>query len=223
MKNLTAGVKSVGALHHQIVADNAGAPFGFGSGFRVRLRSGLLATPSAFRLPPRSIRFRIRLTKSRQCHVDASGMDMGPGAGAGAGTRMHPGSGNSENRMTPRELVNGKPGHLMSRMELVTDRVEQTTRRNPRTDATPAPSPAPSNDLLYCIHGLCSQVSALASPPSAGGFQPGPHSISIDVSVLINRSTGPLPSHLTGLRVSAIGTAPPKIPAADRLLTPLRI
>ncbi len=151
------------------------------------------------------------------------GMDMGPGAGAGAGTRMHPGSGNSENRMTPRELVNGKPGHLMSRMELVTDRVEQTTRRNPRTDATPAPSPAPSNDLLYCIHGLCSQVSALASPPSAGGFQPGPHSISIDVSVLINRSTGPLPSHLTGLRVSAIGTAPPKIPAADRLLTPLRI
>jgi hypothetical protein len=152
------------------------------------------------------------------------GMDMGPGAGAGAGTRMHPGSRNSESQMTPRELVNGTPDHFMSRMELVTDGVEHAAERNPRTNATPAPSPAsspvPSNDLLDCIHGLCSQVSALASPPSAGGFQPGsPHSISIDISVLINRSTGPL----TGLRASAIGTAPPKILAADRLLTPLRI
>ena len=154
------------------------------------------------------------------------GMDMGPGAGAG--TRMHPGSGDSESQMAPRELVNGTPDHFMSRMEFVTDRVEHAAGRNLRTNAMPVPSPVPSpassNDLVYCIHGLCSQVSAWASPPSAGSFQPGsPHSISIDISVLINPLTGPLTGALTGLGASAIGTAPPMIPAADRLLTPLRI
>jgi hypothetical protein len=150
------------------------------------------------------------------------GMDMGPGPDAT--TSMHPSSGDSKTAMAPRELLNGNPRHLMSQMELVADRVEQAAERNLGTNATPARSPARSPDLSSCIHGLCSQVSASPSPPNADCFQPvSPHWISIDISTLIDPLTGRSTGTLTGLHSPATGTAPPTIPAVDRLLTALRI
>ena len=122
------------------------------------------------------------------------------------------GLGRSQSMSAPQERLNARPDRAMSmspQMEMVPERfVSATQRETRRADHRKALSP--------CTHGLCSQVSASASPP--GGSRSQCNSLHRTAIVILS------PLHVgTGFHWIKLGIPPPKVLTADHLTTILRI
>ena len=91
-------------------------------------------------------------------------------------------------------------------------RFEQATKPATRTDTMHDHSKGMSS----CTHETCSQLSTSASPPGADHSQPNSlHRLAVSISSPVNL--------LVSFHWVRLGTPPPKLLTADRLITTLRI
>ena len=138
---------------------------------------------------------------------DDTAMSMPPG--------MDMGSDQSESPMGPDTVLSAAPGHSMAmspQQEMATRRFEQATKPATRTGTMHDHSKGMSS----CTHETCSQLSTSASPPGADHSQPNSlHCLAISIS-----SPGNL---LVSFHWVQLGTPPPKLLTADRLITTLRL
>jgi hypothetical protein len=106
-------------------------------------------------------------------------------------------------------------GHSMSMSpsrEMATRRFEQATKPAPRTDTLHDHSKGMSS----CTHETCSQLSTSASPPRVDHSQPNSlQGLAVSISSPVNL--------LVSFHWVQLGTPPPKLLTADRLITTLRI
>jgi hypothetical protein len=147
------------------------------------------------------------------CHASATtskddaAMSMPPG--------MDMGSDQSESPTGSDTVISAVPGHSMSmspQQEMATRRFEQATKPATRIDTLHDHSKGMSS----CTHETCSQLSTSASPPGADHSQPSSlHWLAVSISSPVNLLVS---SHWVRL-----GTPPPKLLTADRLITTLRI
>jgi hypothetical protein len=152
-------------------------------------------------------------------------MDMGSGHGGSViapDANMNPmpghsmssdiGLGRSQSISTPQGRLNARPDRAMSmspQMEMAPEQF--VTAPQPETRRTDHSTP-----LSPCTHELCSQVSASTSPPS--GSQSQWNSLHWIATVILS------PLNLgTSFQWIKLGIPPPKLLAADRLTTILRI
>lgn len=151
-------------------------------------------------------------------------MNMGCGHAGSvmADTKIHPMPGHSKSSdmgpvrsqsiRTPQGHLNARPDRAMSmspQMEMAPERfVNPTQPETRRSDG--------STPLSPCAHGLCSQVSASTSPPS--GSQSQYNSLYSTATISLS------PLNLgTSFHWIKLGIPPPKLLAADRLTTILRV
>jgi hypothetical protein len=124
-------------------------------------------------------------------------------------------SDHSESMIEPDTGMNAVPGHSMSMspvLGMATERFENATKPEMRTSAMHDDSQAVSS----CTHETCSQISASTSPPNADHSQPNSLNwVAINVSSPVNL--------WIDLRWIRPGISPPKLLAAHRLVTALRI
>ena len=147
------------------------------------------------------------------CHASATtskddiAMSMPPG--------MDMGSDQSESSMGPDMTMGPVPGHSMSmspQQEMATRRFEQAAKPATRTHTMHDHSKGMSS----CTHETCSQLSTSASPPGADHSQPSSlHWLAVSISSPVNL--------LVSFHWVQLGTPPPKLLTADRLITTLRI
>ena len=145
------------------------------------------------------------------CHSSTSkddpAMSMPPG--------MDMGSGHSENSMGLDTVINNVPGHSMTMMpdqEMAARNFELATNFVLGTRALHDHSKSVSS----CTHETCSQISTSASPPGADHSQPNSlHRTVISISSPVNL--------WIDFHCVRIGTPPPELLTADRLVTTLRI
>lgn len=148
------------------------------------------------------------------CHASATtskddntAMSMPPG--------MDMGSEQSESPTGSDMVVVAVRGHSMSmspQQEMATRRLEQATKPVTRTDT----SDDHSKGVSSCTHETCSQLSTSASPPGADHSQPNSlHWLAVSISSSVNL--------LVSFHWVQLGTPPPRLLTADRLITTLRI
>ena len=147
------------------------------------------------------------------CHASTAtskvdkAMSMPPG--------MDMGSDQSESSMGPDMTMGPVPGHSMSmspQQEMATRRFKQATNPATKTDTMHDHSKGMSS----CTHETCSQLSTSASPPSADHSQLNSlHQLAVSISSPVNL--------LVSFQWVRLGTPPPKLLTADRLITTLRI
>ena len=147
------------------------------------------------------------------CHASATtskddtAMSMPPG--------MDMGSDQSESPTGSDTVMGAVPGHSMSmspQQEMATRRFEQATKPATRTGTMHDHSKGMSS----CTHETCSQLSTSASPPGADHSQPNSlHWLAVSISSPVNL--------LVSFHWVQLGTPPPKLLSADRLITTLRI
>ena len=147
------------------------------------------------------------------CHAsvttskDDTAMSMPPG--------MDMGSDQSEGPTGPDMTTSAVRGHSMSmspQQEMATRRLEQATKPATRTDTFHDHSKGVSS----CTHETCSQLSTSAPPPGADHSQPNSlHWLAVSISSPVNL--------LVSFHWVQLGTPPPKLLTADRLITTLRI
>ena len=147
------------------------------------------------------------------CHASAktskddTAMSMPPG--------MDMGSDQSASSAEPDAAMGAVRGHSMSmspQQEMATRRFEQDTKPATRTDTLRDHS----KGISSCTHETCSQLSTSASPPGADHSQPESlRWLAVSISSPINLSDG--------FHWIRLGTTPPKLFAADHLITHLRI
>jgi len=149
------------------------------------------------------------------CHASATtskddmamSMPMPPG--------MDMGSDQSKSPMGSDTVMGAVPGHIMSmspQQEMAPRRFEGAAKPATRTGTMHDHSKGMSS----CAHETCSQLSISASPPGADHSQPNsPHRLAVSLSSPENL--------LVSFHWVRLGTPPPKLLAADRLITTLRI
>ena len=147
------------------------------------------------------------------CHAssttskDDTAMSMPPG--------MDMGSDQSESPLGPDTVLSAAPGHSMAmspQQEMATRRFEQATKPATRTGTMHDHSKGMSS----CTHETCSQLSTSASPPGADHSQPNSlHWLAVSTSSPVNP--------LVNFHWVLLGTLPPKLLTADRLITTLRL
>jgi hypothetical protein len=153
----------------------------------------------------------------RQTHSDCH--TVGPAAASKDDMPMPAGadmdSGPAESSMAPDSTVSATPAHSMPmapQQEMAAERFVHGTRPDMRTSAMPEHSRSVSS----CTHETCSQISASASPPGADHAQlDSLHWMAVSISSPVNL--------LTGFHWIHLGTPPPTLLSADRLITALRI
>lgn len=137
----------------------------------------------------------------------AMSMPMPPG--------MDMGSDQSESPIGSDTVMGAMPGHSMPmspQQEMATRRFEQATKPATRTGTMHDHS----KDMSSCTHETCSQLSTSASPPGADHSQPNSlHWLAVSMSSPVNL--------LTSFHWVRLGTPPPKLLTAERLITTLRI
>ncbi len=147
------------------------------------------------------------------CHASATtskddtAMSMPPG--------MDMGSDQSESPAGSHTVMSSVPGHSMSmspQQEMAARRFEGAAKPATRTDTMHDHSQGVSS----CTHETCSQLSTSASPPGADRSQPNSrHCLAVSISSPVNL--------LVSFHWVRLGTPPPKLLTADRLITTLRI
>ena len=147
------------------------------------------------------------------CHTSATtGQDdtavsMPPG--------MDMGSDQTESPMEPDSVVSATPAHSMfmsPQQRMTTDRFDLATNTRMRTAAMDAHSKSVSS----CTHETCRQASVSASPPGPDHSQPNSvHRMAISISCPVNL--------WISFHSISPGAPPPKLLAAGRLITTLRI
>jgi hypothetical protein len=101
---------------------------------------------------------------------------------------------------------------MSPQQEMATRRFEQATKPATRTDTLHDHSKGMSS----CTHETCSQLATSASPSGADHSQPSSlHWLAVSISSPVNL--------LVSFHWVQLGTAPPKLLTADRLITTLRI
>jgi hypothetical protein len=134
-------------------------------------------------------------------------MSMPPG--------MDMGSDQSEIPMATDTAVGAASAHSMSmspQQEMAMRRFEQATKPATRTGTMHDHSKGMSS----CTHETCSQFSTSASPPGADHSQPSSlRWMAVSISSTVNL--------LVGFHWVRLGTPPPNLLTADRLITTLRI
>lgn len=128
---------------------------------------------------------------------------------------MDMGSDQSESPTGSDTGMGAVPVHSMSmspQQEMATRRFEQATKPATRTGTMHDHS----KDMSSCTHETCSQLSTSASPPGADHSQPNSlHWLAVSISSPVNL--------LVSFHWVQLGTPPPKLLSADRLITTLRI
>lgn len=107
------------------------------------------------------------------------------------------------------------PGQSMSmspQQEMTTRRLEHATKPATRTGTMHDRS----KGISSCTHEACSQLTTSASPPGADHSQPNSlHWLAVSISSPVNL--------LVSFHWVRLGTPPPKLLTADRLITTLRL
>jgi len=128
---------------------------------------------------------------------------------------MDMGSDHSESPTGSDTIMGAVRGHSMSmspQQEMATRRFEQATTPATRTDTLDDHS----KGISSCTHETCSQLSTSASPPGADHSQPSfLRWLAVSISSPVNL--------LVSFHWVQLGTPPPKLLTADRLITTLRI
>jgi hypothetical protein len=128
---------------------------------------------------------------------------------------MDMGSDQSESLTGSDTVMSAARDHSMSmspQQEMATRRFEQATKPATRTDTLHDHSKGMSS----CTHETCSQLATSASPPGADHSQPSSlHWLAVSISSPVNL--------LVSFHWVQLGTPPPKLLTADRLITTLRI
>lgn len=151
------------------------------------------------------------------CHASATtsredrSMPMPPGMDMG----LEMGSDQNDSAAGPDTVLDAAPGHSMPmplQQGKVTRRLERATKTATRTGTLHDHS----NGMSSCTHETCTQLSISASPPGANHSQPNfLHWEAVNISSPVNL--------WDGFHWVRLGTPPPKLLTADRIITTLRI
>ena len=127
---------------------------------------------------------------------------------------MNMGPDPSEPLTAPQTGISATPVHSMSMsadMGTASERFELANQHHVGTTAGPG-----RPKTVSCSHEACSQISVSTSPPAGDHAQSNSlHRIAIRISTPVNL--------WVAFHWTRVGTSPPRIPAADHLVTTLRI
>ena len=147
------------------------------------------------------------------CHASATAAKDDTAMSMPAGMDM--GSDQSESPTGSDTVMGATRGHSMSmspQQEMATRRFEGATKPATRTGTMHDHSKGMSS----CTHATCSQILTSASPPGADHSQPNSlHRLAVSFSSPVNL--------LVSIHWVRLGTPPPKLLTADRLITTLRL